>query len=665
MPELTELQQQTLRAVCDTVVPPVERADDPDGFFARKASDVGADQALALALDALPAEQRDGMLQLLDALADQGFAELSQLSREQVFTNISLASIEAAGGIAALIGLTLLFTYGLVDPASGKNPAWATFGYPGPIAAPAAGAARALEPIVPDGDTVMEADAVIVGSGAGGGVIAAKLAAAGMAVVVLEMGGYYTEADFNQLELWAWQNLYWHGGPSPTADLNVTLQAGSALGGGTVVNWTNSLRTKDWVRRQWAEEHGLEDVAGEAFDRHLDGVWERIMVNGDCSEYNKPTQAMQRAAERLGWSFARITRNWDPAKHDPAIAGYMGLGDVSGAKQSTDRTYLRDAAENGARIVTGAFVERVLVEQGRVAGVEALWTDRGGSGAQVRVTVRAPLVVIAAGSLESPAVLLRSGIGGPATGEYLRLHPCSATIGDYGEDMQAWWGAPQSGLIDEFANTGEGYGFLIEGVQYTTGLGASATPWTTGAEHKAALADFRDGATLVGLIRDRGHGRVTLDANGMAVPWYEMTDELDLRNTSHAIEAQIRLHAAAGARRVRLLAQGMPTWRVGDDLETFIAAAQRVPARAGGLRMFAAHQMGTCRLGRDPQTSVAQPTGELHDTPGVWIGDASAFPTSSGTNPMITIMALASRTAENIIEAAGSAPASTRQEVTA
>ncbi len=472
MPELTELQQQTLRAVCDTVVPPVERADDPDGFFARKASDVGADQALALALDALPAEQRDGMLQLLDALADQGFAELSQLSREQVFTNISLASIEAAGGIAALIGLTLLFTYGLVDPASGKNPAWATFGYPGPIAAPAAGAARALEPIVPDGDTVMEADAVIVGSGAGGGVIAAKLAAAGMAVVVLEMGGYYTEADFNQLELWAWQNLYWHGGPSPTADLNVTLQAGSALGGGTVVNWTNSLRTKDWVRRQWAEEHGLEDVAGEAFDRHLDGVWERIMVNGDCSEYNKPTQAMQRAAERLGWSFARITRNWDPAKHDPAIAGYMGLGDVSGAKQSTDRTYLRDAAENGARIVTGAFVERVLVEQGRVAGVEALWTDRGGSGAQVRVTVRAPLVVIAAGSLESPAVLLRSGIGGPATGEYLRLHPCSATIGDYGEDMQAWWGAPQSGLIDEFANTGEGYGFLIEGVQYTTGLGA-------------------------------------------------------------------------------------------------------------------------------------------------------------------------------------------------
>ena len=166
--------------------------------------------------------------------------------------------MEAAGGIAALVGLTLLFTYANVDPETAQNPAWATFGYPGPIAAPNASAPRPIEPIVPDGDTVIEADAVIVGSGAGGGVIAAKLAAAGLSVVVLEMGGYHTDADFNQLELWAWQNLYWRGGPNPTADMNVTLQAGSGLGGGTVINWTNSLRTKDWVRSQWAEEHGLD-----------------------------------------------------------------------------------------------------------------------------------------------------------------------------------------------------------------------------------------------------------------------------------------------------------------------------------------------------------------------------------------------------------------------
>ena len=664
MPELTDLQRQTLRAVCDTVVPSISRAEDPDGFFARRATDVGADQALLLTLDTLPPEQAEGMCQLLDALAAQGFNGASQLSREQLFTNVSLASTEAAGGIAVLVGLTLLFTYGNVDPQTGKNPAWATFGYPGPIAAPNAGAPRPIETIVPDGDTVIEADAVIVGSGAGGGVIAAKLAAAGLSVVVLEMGGYHTDADFNQLELWAWQNLYWRGGPVPTADMNVTLQAGSGLGGGTVINWTNSLRTTDWVRSQWATEHGLEDVATETFDRHLDEVWERIKVNDECSEYNKPTQAMQRAAERLGWSFARITRNWDPTRHDPAMAGYMGFGDLSGAKQSTDRTYLLDAVEHGASIMVGAFVERVLVEDGRAAGVEAQWSDPA-AGVSARVTVRAPRVVVAAGSLESPAVLLRSLIGGPAVGENLYLHPSTATMGDYGEDMESWWGAPQSGLINEFADTGAGYGFLIEGVQYTTGLGCSALPWTGGAQHKAALADFRDGAVFVGLVRDRGHGRVTVDEQGMAVPSYAMSDPVDLRNTAHALEVQIRAHVAGGARRVRVLAQGSPEWRVGDDLDAFIARVQGIPVRAGGLRMFAAHQMGSCRMGRAPQTSVAKPSGELHDTPGVWIGDASAFPTSSGTNPMITIMALASRTAENIIEAAGEARASSRQEVTA
>ena len=645
MPEMTDLQRATLRAVCDTVVPAIERADDPDGFWARRATDVGTDEALVGILDTMPPDQAAGLLQLLDALAEQGFGDMSQLSREQVFANISLASREAAGGIGALVGLTLFLTYGLVDEL-GQNPAFKTFGYPGPIS-PVPDVPKTISTVVPDGDTMLEADAVVVGSGAGGGVIAGRLAERGLKVVVLEMGGYFNEADFNQVELWAHQNLYWRGGPTPTGDMNVTLQAGSCLGGGTVINWTTSLRTKDWVRQQWADEHGLTDVATEAFDAHLDAVWQKLKVNDQCSELNRGQQAMRRAAERLGWSFATITRNWDPERHDPAMAGYLGFGDQSGAKQSTLKTYLQDAADHGAQVVTRCFAERVIVEGGRAAGVEAVYADPE-SGASARVTVRAPQVVVAAGALESPAVLLRSGIGGPAVGQYLRLHPCTATLGDYGEDMQSWWGPPHAGLVNEFANVEDGYGFLLEAAQYTTALGASAVPWTTACEHKEALAGYRDGATFIGLVRDHGHGQVTIDEHGMAVPWYAMTDPLDLRNTQRALDAQIRAHVAAGAQRVRVLAHGSPTWRVGDDLDAFVARAQRIPARAGGLRMFAAHQMGTCRMGTDPQTSVAQPTGELHDVPGVWIGDGSAFPTPSGTNPMISIMALAHRTAEAI-----------------
>jgi choline dehydrogenase-like flavoprotein len=662
VPELTDLQHATVRAVCDTVVPSIRRDDDPDGFWARKATDVGADVALVEMLDTLPPDQSEGLLQLLDALAEQGFNDMSQLSREQLFANVSLASRDAAVGVGALVSLTLFLTYGLPDPTTGQNPSWKTFGFPGPIS-PVPDEPKTISPIVPSGDTTVEADVAIIGSGAGGGVIAGRLAERGLKVAVIEMGGYFNEADFNQSELWAYQNLYWRGGPQRTADLNIALMAGSCLGGGTVVNWTNSLRTKDWVRQEWAE-HGLTDVATEAFDAHLDGVWERLKVTDACSDLNRGHQAMKRAAEKLGWSFATIYRNWDAERYDPAQAGYMGFGDQSGAKQSTLKTYLADAASRGGEVIVRCFAERVLVEGGRAAGVEGTYTDPE-SGETARVTVRAPQVVVAAGSLESPAVLLRSGIGGPAVGKYLRLHPATVTLGDYGQDMEAWWGAPQAGLINEFANIEDGHGFLLEGVQYTTGLAASSTPWSSGATHKEMLSAYRDGASFVAVNRDRGHGQVTIDEQGQAVPWYSITDELDLRILAKSVEVGIRAHAEAGARRIWMFAQRPIEWRVGDDLDTFIAKAQRIPARAGGLTVFSAHQMGSCRMGSDPQTSVADPSGQLHDTPGVWIGDASAFPTASGTNPMISIMALASRTADNIAEAARAAAVSSLTEVTA
>src|SRR5579872_4678888 len=274
---LSELQRTTLTALCDTVVPALHRAGDEDGFWARTASDVGAHAALLELVEQLPGEQREGAGQLLDALAAQGFAGMSQLSREQVLMNVSLASQEAAFGLGGLIAGTLLFSYGLPDPASGRNPFWQTLSYPGPIAAPS----QVPKPITPlrlERDETLECDAVVVGSGAGGGVIAGRLAEAGLEVVVLEMGGYFNEADYNQLELWAWQNLYWRAGPTPSADRNITIQAGSTLGGGTEINWTNSLRPKDWVREQWAREHGLADIATDAFDVHLDAVWSRIEV---------------------------------------------------------------------------------------------------------------------------------------------------------------------------------------------------------------------------------------------------------------------------------------------------------------------------------------------------------------------------------------------------
>ena len=655
-PQLTEAHRATLRAICDTVVPSIERDPDPDGFFSRRASDVGADVALADLLRELPEQQLSGMIDLLDALAEQGFERASQLSREQILRNIALLGPEAAAGVGALVNGTLFLAYSIPDPQTGQNPAWPTFGYPGPIGVPAS-ESKPIQPLIPDGDELtLEADAVIVGSGAGGGVIAGTLAQAGLKVIVLEMGGYFDESDFNMLELWAYQNLYWRGGPVQTIDGNISLQAGSNLGGGTTINWTNCLRTTPWVREQCAQEFGLEGVDGPEYDRHLDAVLARINANTDCSDLNGPNSRLVEGADALGWSWERVVRNADPSTYTPETAAYMGFGDQSGSKQSTTKTFLRDAVDAGAEILVRTTAERILVESGHAAGVLARYEDPE-SGRAATVTVRAPQVVVACGSLESPALLLRSGIGGPATGDYLRLHPCTALLGVYGEDQRAWWGACHTAVVNEFADTGDGWGFLIESAQYTTGIGASASPFTGAREHKEALAEYRFCSTSIGLIRDRGHGRVTIDADGVAEHSYALIDDVDVHNSHHALDAQVRIHEAAGAREIRALAAGMPRWRRGDDLEAFIGRIQRVPLRFGGHRLFSAHQMGSCRMGNDPQTSVANPWGELHDTPGVWIGDASAFPTSSGTNPMISIMALAHRTAEAIAAEAPSGAA--------
>ncbi|HMY26769.1 MAG TPA: hypothetical protein PLJ59_10610, partial [Solirubrobacterales bacterium] len=182
---LDENRLAVLNAVCDTIVPSLERDDDPTGFWARSAADTKANEVVAQTIGEMPVADQEGMGLLLDSLALQNFPSLSQASREQILVNTSLASREAAVGVAALTQMTLFFHYGLPP-----NPAWEQFGFPGP-ASPPPQVEKTIHPLTPGDGDVLEADAVIVGSGAGGGVIAARLAEAGMKVIVLEMGGYF------------------------------------------------------------------------------------------------------------------------------------------------------------------------------------------------------------------------------------------------------------------------------------------------------------------------------------------------------------------------------------------------------------------------------------------------------------------------------------------
>ncbi|HEY6761051.1 MAG TPA: FAD-dependent oxidoreductase [Baekduia sp.] len=650
---LSEVQQATLRRLVDTFVPAVAAGDDPTGFWARTGSDVGVDAAIAAQLGsgAVPEDQVEGIRQLLDALEGAGLVDAApQEVREAIVHGFMDSDPAALGGLSGLRALTFLLFYSMPDPATGRNPSWEAIGYPGPRAAPPSPdeAPKTIGVTRPSTDVALMADVVVVGSGSGGGVIAGRLAAAGKDVVVLEAGGYYNESDFNQLELWAYQNLYRAGGMAQTAEGQIALMTGASLGGGSTVNWTNCLRTYDWVRAEWEEAHGLEGLAGPEFDRHLDAVSARIGVTDACSDANGPNQRLLDAAAALGIDGRMITRNADPERYDADLAGLMGFGDVTGAKLGTLKTYLQDAADAGARFVVDCRVERVLVEDGRAAGVAGTYV--GADGQVASVTVRAPVVVVAAGALDTPALLLRSDIGGPAVGDYLRLHPATAVIGVYDEPQRAWWGAPQSALSMEYANLQEGYGYLVETSHASPGVTGASVPWATGAQHKTDMSRSQLSSALVFLIRDRGHGRVTIDAAGNAVHLYPFDDGLDLANFRHGLRTMAVMHEAAGASEVLTLHRKRTHWTraSGETVADFATRVVDAPLTPFEHATFSLHHMGSARMGKDRRTSVANPFGELHDTPGVWIGDASAFPTASGTNPMLTTMALAHRTAEAI-----------------
>jgi choline dehydrogenase-like flavoprotein len=400
------------------------------------------------------------------------------------------------------------------------------------------------------------------------------------------------------------------------------LLAGSTLGGGTVVNSMVCLRTPREVREMWGEM-GLDGVAGPEFDAATDRVWERLGVNTEATHYNRNTELMVGALERLGHGHERIARNAS-LDDDPRFCGYCNNACQQGCKRSTLKTYLVDAAAAGARFLVDCKAERVLVEGGRAAGVEATVTTTAG---ETRVTVRAPTVVLAAGAMESPALLLRSGVGGPAVGRHLQLHPAWIVNGVYAEPVESWSGQIQSAVSFAMSHCEDDAGFLIESLTLSPALWSGAMSFADAADHRQEMRKMPHMATWHGVSHD----------------------PVDLRVAARAHVEVARMQHDAGAEEISTFHFTPRRWRRGEDFEAYLRTLAETPAEE--YTAYTAHQMSSCRLGADPKTSVADGRGQLHDTPGVWVGDASALPTAPGVNPMISLMALAELTAAHMLEA--------------
>lgn len=563
--------------------------------------------------------------------ADEAEAVVRRWKGSRIRARRDLASLVIAGATAAAYGHA--------------TEEWERIGYPGPLG-PAPPAERRLHPSAIAEDSVVKCDVVVVGSGAGGGCVAGELAARGLDVVVLEKGAYRNEADFTHVGAEAFRDMYLYGGFLTTTDLGIRILAGSTLGGGTTINWSTSWKTPRPVLDEWAHVSGIDAFASGELEASLDAVCERLGVNDQSSPASKRDELLEEGLKRLGWHVDLMPRNVRGCSQDEAC-GFCCYGCRVGAKQSTLRTYLEDAEAAGATLITRADVRKVLVDEGRATGVQARCGDH-------RLRVEARAVVVAAGAIETPALLLRSGLGG-RVGHNLRLHPGTLVAGVFDEEVRMWEGVMQARYSNELGGPWSGgYGPTLETGPFHPNEWAVALPWTSSEEHRERMGAFAYTSPVAVLSRDRGSGRVKIDRRGAPRVEYGIDADDEARFADGAVAAA-RVLEAAGAREVFTLHKRFTSF-VPDgrgSFERWEEDVRELGFKPGSVLIGSMHQMGSCAMGTDPATSAVNAENETHEVKDLFVTDASTFPTASGVNPMISVFGIAHRAAQKIASRLG------------
>ena len=487
-----------------------------------------------------------------------------------------------------------------------------------------------------------EYDIVIIGSGAGGGTAARELAplcASGVRIAVLEWGARLEDDDYTGRELEMVKKLYIDSGGTFTRDRSVTLAAGRAFGGSTVIYTGTSLTMPEEVVERW-NVPGIDFA--DLHPRSMKYMEENNVHLLDDDLINDNNRLFADGCRKLGFRVEQFPINVKGCRS----SSLCNLGCPNQAKQGTHIVQLPQAEAQGVEVITNC---RVTTIGDRV--VEAVVADPGFGRPSRWETgehrVKAKVVVVCAGgATSSPALLLRSGFGErlPMLGRYLTLHPALILVGEHEREITNFNGHPKSYYCDQFVADG---GFLLETCMYFPFVTAKNLIGF-GAEHSQLMRAFPRLQMILVLAIDPAlpENRVTLDSKGKAVVDYTLSPAvLDALHAS--MVASARVFFAAGARRVHAPA-GKTFFIDAADADRVEELIPRDNVRPGKISITSAHLMGGCRMGRDASDSVTDGWGRVHSVPWLFVADSSLFPQCSEVNPYVTVMALADRVAEGI-----------------